>query len=335
MEIKIKDFILSEIPEKENAPKITTQRKKPDITFTLEYENDSDFILKKTSPRTEKLLVVLVSQGQICIKDNKTNEVERVTDLHQIRNFRKGMGDNIPQFKKLQWLPFDTWHNYDEFGTLLSYTDACKELMNRKLNPFKSYSLLREYINNREAFDQKQNHIKTLRLIAPNINVYSYTFLLENMTRANITYNQIKDNLNTITELGANMFLSFLDHNRASQVFTDYGCDFKTFLEWLTYTIKNRNRLKIDRYYSGTEYFYVGDYLDYLYSQYEMYGKVREKYPENWLTEKQIMNVKYTEWRKLKQNKEFGLHQERLIDLVDYENVKTALVYHLPAEIYK
>jgi hypothetical protein len=264
--------------------------------------------------------VVLVSQGQIYIKDNKTNEIERVSDLSQIRHFRKGMGDNIPRFKKLQWTPFEHCYDYDHFKTLLSNIDDCKALMNMKLNPFKSWQVLREYQNNRELFNKKQTHLKTLRLIDPDINVYAYNYIIDNMQSANITYNQVKDNLDTINELGSRMFLSFLDHHRTSRIFVDYACDFKALIEWLTYTIKNRNRLVIDRYYSGNEYFNVGDYVDYLNSQYQMYGKIREKYPENWLTEKQIMNVKYTEWRTLKQNAEFGLHQERLVDKVSFED---------------
>ena len=51
-----------------------------------------------------------------------------------------------------------------------------------------------------------------------------------------------------------------------------------------------------------------------------MYGKVKEKYPDYWLSEKQIMNEKYTEWKKLNNATTFAIHQERLINKVGYEN---------------
>ena len=150
--IKLKDFILDEIPEKEEtAPK---QRNKTEYTFTLEYENDSDFILKKTSKRTEKLLVCLVSQGQIYIKDNKNNTVEKVNDIQQIKAFRKGMYySDYPEFKKLVWKPFQYFggsNDYENFKLLLNYTNDIKELMNRKLNPFQNNRVLFTYRRNPE-----------------------------------------------------------------------------------------------------------------------------------------------------------------------------------------
>ena len=76
--MNIKDFILkNEIPEKEEKPK--KQKPPTEYFFTVEYENDTDFILKKETKKTEKLLVCLVSQGQIYIKDVKNNTIENVT----------------------------------------------------------------------------------------------------------------------------------------------------------------------------------------------------------------------------------------------------------------
>lgn len=87
MAIKLKDFILDDIPSKEESD--ARKKSKTEYHFSLEYENDSDFIVKKCTKNTERLLVCLVSQGQIYIKDNKTNAIERVEDLQQIKNSDK------------------------------------------------------------------------------------------------------------------------------------------------------------------------------------------------------------------------------------------------------
>lgn len=105
--IKLKDFILSDIPSKEESE--VKKRTKTEYHFSLEYENDSDFIVKKSTKNTERLLVCLVSQGQIYIKDNKTNAVERVEELEQIKKFRQGFGDTELHFEKLQWNPFSRY----------------------------------------------------------------------------------------------------------------------------------------------------------------------------------------------------------------------------------
>lgn len=318
MEIKIKDFILNEIPNKDNTPKTPTQRKKPEITFTLEYENDSDFILKRTTPKTEKLLVVLVSQGQVYIKDVKANTVEKVTDIDQIRNFRKGMKD-IPKFEKLTWTPFDLWYEYEHFKRLLSHTDACKILMNRKVNPFTDYSMFNTYRFSAEQFEKDLPYLKTAQLINPDATLTTCRDFLNTLKTAKITHNQIKDNLNTIAEIDDYWFVNFMEHNQSHLIFDTYLCDFKTFVEYLAYTIKHRNCLSVSKYQRNAE-FNPSDYVDYLDMQQQMYGKVKEKYPENWLSDKHRMNEKYTSWKALNRNAEYTLHQEQFAQRVAYEN---------------
>lgn len=315
MSIKLKDYILENIPELEKqAPK---KRNKTEYTFTLEYENDSDFILKKSSVRSEKLLVVLVSQGQIYIKDTKANTIDKVTDLRQIRHFRQGM-TSIPTFEKLQWMPFDAYHEYDNFKLLLLDTSTCKELMNRKINPFKDRQVFREYRANPSYFDKKYNNVKSVHLIDPHCQLSRYSNLLENLDKSNITYNNIKDNINIIRDMGETTFFSFFDYWHVDRIFNDYRCDFKAFLTWVTYTIKNRNRLSLVYVY-GCKQFNVSDYMDYLRMQQQMYGKIKEKYPENWLSDEHILTQKYNEWKKIKDNQQFELNQEKLIEKA-YEN---------------
>ena len=312
---KLKDFILDEIPTKEECE--AKKRNKTEYCFTLEYENDSDFILKKTSPRSEKLLVVLVSQGQIYIKDNKANTIEKVEDIQQIRNFKKGLHNEIP-FVKLSWSPFYSV-DLEDFKLLLSDVDTCKELMNRKLNPFDDHRLFREYRRDKASFADKFERVKALQLLKPDARFSDIDNVLNNMRLANITYNQIKDNLDLLNEFSYDSFEYFMSHHNAHRVFDTYKCDFKALFTWLLYTMKYRNRMCFESTYWGLS-FNVGDYIHYLEMQYQMYGKCKEKYPENWLTEKHIMNQKHKDWKRLQTNNVFKLHQEHLRDKVSYEN---------------
>ena len=312
---KLKDYILDEIPTKEECE--AKKRNKTEYCFTLEYENDSDFIIKRTTPRSEKLLVVLVSQGQVYIKDVKANTIEKVEDIKQVRNFKKGLTHNIP-FVKLQWSPF--MFECSDFKRLLLDTDVCKELMNRKLNPFTDDRLFYDYRIDKERFNDKFERVKALQLLKPDINISWCDTALENMRKANITYNQIKDNLDLLKEFGYSSFIYFLDYsNHVYKIFDTYKCEFKALLTWLTYTMKHRNRMLFESSYWGQS-FNVNDYIDYLEMQYQMYGKCKEKYPENWLTEKHIMNQKHKDWKKLQSDASFKIYQESLLDKVSYEN---------------
>ena len=71
----------------------------------------------------------------------------------------------------------------------------------------------------------------------------------------------------------------------------------------------------------------MSDYLDYLNMQKEMYGKVKEKYPAYWLSEKQMMNNKYNEWKKIRAALGVTLHQD---DYKKYEYSDTFMSVIVP-----
>lgn len=320
--MNIKDFILNKddtITTKEQPKKHYTP---PEYTFTVEYENDTDFILKKSTKRTEKLLVVLVSQGQIYIKDVKQNTIEKVTDISQIYAFKRGM-PYPPTFQKLSWTPFvsnwsdDTCKTSRAFDDLLEHTEEVKVLANKKLNPLNNPSILYSYMRDPDSFLRQTEYLKIIHLfdvtITPSDSVY--TELCKTLRMANIDYNMIKTNLDTILALGVNNFKFILRYeNHISIILNDYGVDFKTFITYLTYTIKNRNGLELSSYSNNA--FCMPDYTDYLRMQKEMYGKVKEKYPDYWLSEKQMMNNKYNTWKRLQSLSISTINQE---DLKKYE----------------
>lgn len=220
------------------------------------------------------------------------------------------------------WEPFCTcWgEEYAHWKILLNNVTVVKELMNMKLNPFKHDNLLNQYKNSKENFMKNFEYAKALQLLKPDVNIASESSLLRTLREANITYNMIHDNLEALQEIGWDAFRYMFSKNNTHLLLTEYRCDFTRLIEWLNYTVKNRNRLSLEyTYYSGRS-FEISDYLDYLQMQYQMYGKIKEKYPDFWLSEKQILNEKYTEWKKVKNNTEFSIHQQRLIDKVGYEN---------------
>lgn len=318
--MNIKDFIIKgDIPEKEE--KISKPRNKTEYEFEIIYENDTDFILKRTTSRTEKLLVCLISQAQLYIKDNKTNKIEKVESFDDLKAFKKGMTD-LPVFKKLIWEPF--YEDYtgwgsdkkyfivvtNTFSSVLYHLDTFKVLANKKLDPFKNTGLVYKYERDPEFFEKSAKCLKILQLIDPDITTAEYGF--ENMGRnlldANITYNTIKANLQTINDIGVNNFKSLLKDSQFFSAMKNYLCDFKSLLNYILYTITYRNGLHVGTYGE----FRMSDYVDYLRMQQEMYGKVKEKYPLYWLSEKQMTNNKYNKWRELQSIKTFSLEQEKM-----------------------
>lgn len=326
--IKLKDFILDEIPTKEKVKKEQTTQ--PEYVFTLEYENDVDFILRRTTSRTDRSLVCIVSQGQIYVKDNKTNDIELVSMKDQLTRFKSGMTvDQKPKFEKLTWAPFDVNNNWVNgryvdtvcinyhFERLLKNKDAYKILANKKLNPFKNDDLVKEYLRNPEAFDATNRLIDAVKLFYPSFSL-SYrnsSTILHSLRNINFQASIVLKNKAEFDTLGET-FLNVAKWSSFSQIFTDYNVDFSTWLKWFTYTIINNNHLDVSNYSGG---FSITDYLDYLRMQKEMYGKVKEKYPKYWLSEEHILTHKYNDWKTLRSKIGFELNQEPL-KAVEYKN---------------
>lgn len=334
--MNIKDFILNE--DDEVTPKKERKKTTAEYTFSVEYENDTDFILKRITKNTEKLLVVLVSQGQIYIKDLKQNIIEKVTDISQVVNFKKNM-ISLPKFEKLTWEPFtDVWGiikvNTNAFVMLITHTNTVKILANKKANPLNHTDVIYTYERNPEAFERQNEFLKIIHLFDPSMTAssYEYSNISSTLKETKIDYNRVKSNLNLIVELGVNNFKALLKSNYTPIILNIYNVDFKSFLTYLAYTIKNRNGLNIREW---GDYFAFGlnQYLDYLRMQTEMYGKVKEKYPQYWISEKQMLNNKYNSWKKLQSLEIKSINQEDLKKYEYEDNVFKVVVPQLNVDI--
>ena len=323
-EIKLKDFILDDIPDPKK--KVVVTREQPEYDFKVEYENDTDFILRRRTAKTDRSLVCIVSQAQVYIKDNKTGDVERVIHKDQITKFKSGLL-KAPAFEKLIWKPFVDERNWygnrneytckitEQFTEFLDDREVYKILANKKLNPFKENQLVREYRSSPDTFGKKLELIKVIQSIDPSfsINDYQGRDTVNGAFNCNIHQHFVDTNKDIIDELGNNSFLNWLRRSDFQGIIKDYNVDFKTFLTYLLYTIKYRNGLGISDYYgSASGSFTFSDYRDYLDNQKEMYGKIKEKYPQYWLSEKQMMCNKYNAWKQVQKALGFKINQEEM-----------------------
>lgn len=337
--VKLKDFILDEIPEQ--TTKKTKTITKTEHNFKLEYENDVDFILRRTTSKTDKSLVCIVSQGQIYIKDNKTANIELVRSKEQLIKFKVGLTPyNVPVFEKLTWKPFEInsrWINgkytdvvelHYHFASLIKHKDTFKVLANKKLDPFRNDSLVRKYESNPEGFDTMVRLMKLIQdYIDPSFSFNSYyrvDSIFANLTEIGLDTNicqKYEEEFNALND----EFLRLTTNDNFWRIFNEYNVDFGTWLKWLLYTIKYRNGMCCSTYSCD---FNTSDYLDYLKMQKEMYGKIKEKYPQYWLSEKQMLVNKYNQWNELKQKIGFELNQSE-IKVFEYENENYKIVVPL------
>lgn len=302
--MNIKDFILKDLTNIQ-AKETTKQKSKPEIIFNLDYENDYDFILTRKTKTTDRTLVFLISQAQIYIKNNKNGEISLVNHVSDINTFKQGL--TFKPFKTLIWNPF----GYDKhmLSTIIYHKDSCKYLCNKKYNIFHDSGLISEYERNSELFKRKDSIVNIFKSLDPDFRVTSWSNerVVKNFYELKLDINFINKYRSLIDELSVGDFISIMNHDGIVEIVQEYNCDFVSFLKYVIYTIKNRNRLTL---HWGQ--FDLWDYKDYLRMQKEMYGKVKEKYPVYWLSEKSILSNKYNEYKRLQKEDLICLNQSKM-----------------------
>ncbi len=305
--MNIKDFILKDIDEIEE--KQTKKRKQAEMVFNVEYENDTDFIISRKTPKTEKLLVFLISQGQFYIKDCKDNTITKITSANDIGSFKPNK--YRLRFKVLSWEPwkYDGYCDRALIDYVLETPEIFKILSNKKLNPFANRHLVYQYQQDPDSFNNREKVLRMMRELNPNENMdYGWNDIVKTVLQLKIDINFIKKNKDLILELGYPTFKNLCKDVYFPILVNEYNCDLVSLLQYFNYTIKNKNRLSVGDYYQ----FRIKDYVDYLNMQRDMYGKIKEKYPVYWLSEKQILIGKYNAWRELKKDELIELNQENM-----------------------
>lgn len=326
--MNLKDYIIKDESKLEDRVVSQKKRNQTEYKYSLIYENDSDFIIRRTTQNTNLELVVLVSQGLCYIKNNKTNKLINVDEASDITNLFKKMPSF--NFEKLTWEPFDCgWRTNNmsrvssKLTTFINNKDIVKILANKKLNPLTNTNLIHTYKYNPERFNDTEASTKTIKFLLPNYEPFSgnYGNLIETIRTLNIDINFLQANSEIIDTLGRAVVAYLMGRATFITIIKDYNCDFKTFLQYLHHTIQNRNGLSItDNGYNGLYdgEFKLNDYVDYLRMQFEIYGKIKEKYPVYWLSEKQMMIRKYSNWKTLRQLQSRQLVNET-IDNLEFE----------------
>ena len=74
--VSVKDYIID----------LTQAQPKPAVTYEVVLENNTDFILRRQTPKVRRELVILISQSLYYIRDCKTGAIDPVTSA-SLRSF--------------------------------------------------------------------------------------------------------------------------------------------------------------------------------------------------------------------------------------------------------
>lgn len=302
--IKVKDFVI-DIPKVKQEVKKKKELKpklQQEPSYKVVLQNNTDFVIHRKTLTTDKNFVFLISQGVFYIQDNKTKDVEELTE-QKIRMFFK----LLPSYKYEELTEVNWWK-----GDRL---DSMVELMNTiVVNP----SMQKAYKHGIFIDKYKINNLKTS--IDGNMKLFKYCYDKCNDSNANKSY--FENILNLATEIEkrvnynnaiyfidefceSNVKMNYYNYNYGYNreivfdeffnIINTYNLDFNRFIDYISN----------DLYTQGIAEFnkdVLNLYNDYLRMQISLYGRVKEKYPKYLKTEHDIIALKVTIYERHKKD---------------------------------
>lgn len=300
--ISLKDYIID----------MGSAATKGSATYEVVLENNTDFIIKRRTLKTDRELVILVSRGLYYIKDCKTGNIDELKES-SLTAFLRDLRDGFIPLHQVHWLS----NLYREsIGLIMQVisdeqlTDMCRH--NVLVHTYSPGFYAQYWKQNSKLFIRLYNLFPSMtdqKKYQPSIPVI---FWIEKQYGANeAMYFAEKLVQSGIMELNYSDASYCYDNDvRSTGSFTKvisspYRINLRRFIDYILFDLYAQGYARLDRNF-------FNEYLDYLRMQQEFYGKVKEKYPAHFKTEHDIMALKVNQAKLVAQCENFEQQNESI-----------------------
>ena len=288
------------------------------VTYEVVLENNTDFIIKRRTLKTDRELVVLVSKGIYYIKDCKNGNIEELKES-SLTTFLRELKDGFIQLHQVHWLS----NIYRESVGLImqvitdeQLTDMCRH--NVLVNTFNPSMYSRYWEQNSKLFTRLYNMFPSMTDLRKYQSSIPVIFWIEDQYGANeAMYFAEKLVQSGIMELNysdssyyyANDAFPTKDAGSFMKVMASpYRINLRRFIDYILFDLYAQGYARVDKSF-------FNEYLDYLSMQPDFYGKVKEKYPAHFKTEHDIMALKVNQAKLIARCENFEQQNESIKDL--------------------
>ena len=284
----IRDYanLADSIGTKENVKRVPV--------ISVEYADTVDFVLSKKTKNTKKLLMVMPSKGVVAISDG--NYTEEVTDK-LLSDFFAGQQDlNLTVSPTVYMLSASGLKDAINKIRNLKYNECISILKFGILNDIPEVVTYNSYWGHDIPTTFVQNVMENMQ---PEI---------MKMRKENVVFSPtaFKNMFSTAMEIkkifGLDIARYFLDcaikskitvsdcGNAIKEIFRpEYMLDPRRTIEYLCFEFPKQGILELSNGYNSS----MSDYKDYLSMEFQMYRKVKEKYPKHLKTDHDITQMKF------------------------------------------
>lgn len=299
------------------------------IDYEVVLENNTDFIVKRRTLKTDRELVVLVSKGIFYIKDCKTDHVDPLTETN-LSSFLRDLKERCITLHQVHWLHTVFRESVDFIMNVITdekLMDMCRH--NVLVSTHYPHWYVPFWEQNSKLFMRLYNMFPNMsdrKKYQPSIPVI---FWIERHHGANeAMYFAEKLVQSGITELNfSSHYTNYYDNNAISSkeivsfkaiMESPYNINLRRFIDYILFDLYAQG-------YSSVERTFFKEYMDYLQMQQGFYGKVKEKYPAHFKTEHDIMALKVNQAKLIATCENFSEQSEAIKDLA-YTGSKYSIV---------
>ena len=306
--VSLKDYIID----------LDGVKQKPEVTYEVVLENNTDFIVRRQAPKGQKELVILVSQGLYYIRDNKTGTIDPVTNTN-LRSFLRDLKNRTISLDQVHWVKHLLKESADYICTVIEdqdLSDMCRH--NIPIDPGEPRKYVGYWAQNKKLFTrlgqifpaQPAEPAKFVNSIpvalwiekcfGANEAIYFAEKLVQSGVRRviytkNPSYGQYNNDFGQIDGF-------------TGVITSEYNINLRRFIDYIFFDLYRQGYGTVDRQF-------FREYMDYLSMQKNFYGKVREKYPEHFKTAHDVMALKVNLAKAVEQQKNFAEQAEAVKDL--------------------
>lgn len=287
----IKDYIIN-IKEEEKEETKTAIKKKATVEYSVKLSSGSDFVINRTTSKTDRDFVFIPSKNQIYIKDNKKEEIEVCTKENVKRFFSDlttlevGATSVNTLNKNTLEIIFESMRNKD-FNKFLSKQYKIKDIENMYAYKYwevsnKTFDEISKVVGNYDVHSDAAEyyvHITFFDSILQCFGIDKMRYILQQIYLSPLTnkfLNIYEENLECARR--KNSYLGFIFDKLKNW-------DYKSVIDYLYYESYRQGEVSVMSL--------IIAWRDTLEMEKAVYGKIKEKYPANLRTYHNILTLKY------------------------------------------
>ena len=286
--VNLKDYIID----------VGSAAAKAAATYEVVLENNTDFIIKRRTLKTERELVILVSQGLYYIKESKSGNIDPITPA-SLQSFLRDLKDGFITLHEVHWLSMIFRESAELIMKVISdesLTDMCRH--NCLVNMHNPSWYITYWKQNRKLFmrlynmfpegamaDRKkyQTSIPVIFWIEETYGANEAMYFAEKLVQSGVSEFDA-------SERGSRYYTdpAYAPHEAGhfkKLMESDYNINLRRFIDYVFFDLYAQG-------YSSVTRDFFSEYMDFLDMQKKIYGKVKEKYPAHFKTEHDIMALK-------------------------------------------